>query len=104
MKNGLVLALAILGGLYFLSYFGLRSWPLCPGWGWRSSYLNNLGIWPGHPFYWLVILVVLGCAVLMFFSRSKGRSGLAEKNEKKFCPHCRSSLKPQGAGSPVASD
>ena len=74
MKNGLVLVLAILGGLYFLSYFGLRSWPLCPRKriGRRASYFNNFGIWPGHPLFWVMVLVVLGCAAVMFFSRSKG--------------------------------
>jgi hypothetical protein len=104
MKNGLVLGLAILGGLYFLSYFGFRSWPLCSGWGWRSSYFNNLGIWPGHPFFWVMVLVALGCAVVMFFPRSKGTPASTEKKERNFCPHCGSSLGRPGTGPQELTD
>ena len=104
MKIGLVLGLAILGGLYFLSYFGFRSWPLCPGWGWRSSYFNNFGIWPGHPFFWVMALVVLGCAVVMFFSRSKGTPASSEKKDRNVCPHCGSSLGRQGTGPQELAD
>ena len=69
MKNGLVLALAILGGFYFLSYFGFRSWALCPGWGWKSSYFNNFGIWPGHPFFWVDVPGCPGvCRSCVFFA------------------------------------
>jgi hypothetical protein len=79
MKNGLVLALAILGGLYFLSYFGLRSWTFCPGWGWRASYFNNLGIWPGHSLFWVSALIILGIAVVGFFFKSVGRPASPQK-------------------------
>ncbi|MFH0788587.1 MAG: hypothetical protein V2B13_13370 [Pseudomonadota bacterium] len=99
MKNGLVLALAILGGLYFLSYFGFRSWALCPGWGWRSSYFNNFGIWPGHPLFWVMVLVVLVCAVVMFFFRSKEPLTSSEKKDRNTCPSCGRSLGQPGAGS-----
>ena len=98
MKNGLVLAMAILGGLYFLSYFGFCSWALCPGWGWRSSYFNNFGIWPGHPLFWVMVLVVLGFAAVMLFSRPKGTPDSYEKKDRNFCPHCGSSLGQQGTG------
>jgi hypothetical protein len=79
MKNGLVLALAILGGLYFLSRFGFRSWPLCPGWGQRSSYFNNYGIGPGHPLFWVSALIILVIAVVGFFFKSAGRPASPQK-------------------------
>ena len=90
MKNGLVLALAILGSLYFLSYFGFRSWALCPGWGWRSSYFNNLGIWPGHPFFWVMAVIILVCVAVMFLSRVPQRTPPSELKDKdrNICPHC----------------
>ncbi|MBI5605379.1 MAG: hypothetical protein HY879_18760 [Deltaproteobacteria bacterium] len=97
MKNGLVLGLAILGGLYFLSYFGFRSGPM--GWGWRSSYFNNFGIWPGHSLFWVAALIILGIAVVGFFSKSAGKPISSKGNDRNSCPHCGGSLDPLGKDS-----
>jgi hypothetical protein len=81
MKNGLVLilALAILAGFYFLSYFGFRSRTLCSGWGWRTSYFNNFGIWPGHPLFWVTAIIILGIAAANYFSKSDVRPDSSKK-------------------------
>jgi hypothetical protein len=88
---GLVVAgIAVLMGVAYRVFFHVWPFypPFYPMWGWRYPYFR-LRMWPGVPFFGMLLLVVAGILIAGYFFRALNVSSGLRKAESDFCPYCR---------------